>query len=151
MQLCLAELLQRFDGLGYHVRLLAQGKSSTNGPILNCNRHPGMANHHTYPCTPVPSPPGGQLILTKHKSDHATPFWKTQRPCGQTKTFKAMSSSPTVPRTGLPNCPPSRLQECSHSTSWGSALDFRLCKVVTSSPSPIPHSHLSRSRLMLAK
>lgn len=63
MQLCLAELLQRFDGLGYHVHPLAQGGSFINGPILNCNGHPGMANHHVHPCTAVPSPRGGQGIL----------------------------------------------------------------------------------------
>lgn len=82
MQLCLTELLQRFDGLGYHVRLLAQGRSLINGCILNYNRHPGMANHQMYLCTPVRCPPDGQVILTKHKSDRAAPFWKTQRPYG---------------------------------------------------------------------
>lgn len=43
-----AEPLQRSDGLDYHEYLLAQDRSSINGPTLNWSQHLGTANYRVY-------------------------------------------------------------------------------------------------------
>lgn len=130
-----AELLQRFTGLECRGHLPAHGGSFTNGPTLGCSRQLGTATHDIYLCTPIPSPPGGKVLLTKHKSDQATPFWETQWPYGQTEMFTAgytaTSNSPASPHTSLPSCLSSGLQKVPSPTSRGSASDVR----------PLPTAH----------
>ena len=121
-----AELLQRFDGLDYHVYLLAQDRSSTNGPTLNWSHHLGTANYRVC-LSAISSPPSSKVLLTKPKSDHAMPCWELRGLRVRLKCSPSTQPCPNPHPPLTPASPTASLQEgmFSFSLTWFFVSDHR--------------------------